>query len=245
MGDFIDLHTHAMFGFDDGAASGEETLEMLRLAGQAGFGTVLATPHVMVGVYEHDREVLEEAIAGLAPDLAALPSPVRLLPGAEYYLDEHFAEIFEQGEACRLGSGNHVLVELPMLRIPPLAREFAFRLRIKGLVPVLAHPERYADVAKKPERAVELREAGYLIQLNLGSLAGMYGRGPRKAAEWLLKKDQVDLLASDAHTPKQAEQAYGEGLAALRKAVGEEGVQRLLVANPGTVLSAETMNNEK
>jgi protein-tyrosine phosphatase len=242
LGDFVDLHIHAMFGFDDGAAALEETREIIRLAAQAGFGTVVATPHVMVGVYEHDRAKLNDAIAALGPELASLETPVRVLPGAEYYLDEHFAGRLERGELYPLGAGKHVLVELPMLRIPPLARDFAFKLRIKGMIPILAHPERYGDVTRSPERAVELREAGYLIQLNLGSLVGMYGRGPRKAAEWLLKKNQVDFVGSDAHTPKQAEQTYGEGLAALRHVVGDEGLRRLLVDNASAAVAGPVKN---
>ncbi len=239
MSDFIDLHTHAAFGFDDGANSADETLEILHLATQAGFGTVVFTPHVMIGVYEHEREALDEALAELAPNLAELPAPVRLVPGAEYYLDENFAELLEKGALFPLGAGKYVLVELPMLRIPPQAKDFAFKMRIKGFVPVLAHPERYADVARRPERAAELRDAGYLLQLNLGSLAGMYGRGARKAAEWLLKKDQIDFVGSDAHTPKQAEQTYGEGMAALKHAIGTERLRKLLVDNPRAILALD------
>jgi len=233
---YVDIHSHVMWGFDDGANSLDETLEILRLARRAGFVLVAATPHIMQGVYQHERPKLEETIrevkSQFTDDLAGLD----ISPGAEYYLDENFYGLLDADQIAPLGSSRHVLVELPLLRIPPMARDWAFRMRIKGYVPILAHPERYADVGRKPQEAAALHEAGYLIQINLGSLIGMYGRSARKAGEWLLKQGLVDFAASDAHTPQQAA-VYGEGVPALAEIVGRSELERILIENPRQVLA--------
>jgi len=241
---YIDIHSHCMFGFDDGAAEREETLAMLSLARENGFSIVAATPHVMTGVYEHDREVLQESIDELADDLAKQATGLELVAGAEYYLDDGFDRLMENGALYGLNGSDHMLVELPLLKIPPMARDWSFRMRIKGLVPILAHPERYADVMKKPGRIEQLREAGYLVQINLGSLIGMYGRRARKAAEFMLKNDLVDFAASDAHTPKYAAEIYGEGVQQLNRLVGEQQVRRLLHDNPRIALGLDEQAGE-
>jgi protein-tyrosine phosphatase len=238
--EWIDLHTHLLPGFDDGAKDAAEALEILFQAQQAGFAGVVATPHFMAGVYEHDRPAVQQAIAALAADMAKQTPGVTLYPGSEYYLDDQFYRLLEDAALMPLAGGTHVLVELPLLRLPPMTKEFAFRMRIKGLTPVLAHPERYGDVTRDPKLAEQLATAGYRLQINLGSLAGMYGRKVRKAAEWMLKHDLVDFVGSDAHTPQQATEAFGEGLAVLLELVDEARQRRMLVDNPRQALTGET-----
>jgi protein-tyrosine phosphatase len=239
LGEYIDIHSHFAPGFDDGAAQPVESLEILLQAQQAGFGLVLATPHLMAGVYEHPRSDLAAALAELEPGLQRESPGLKLGIGAEYYLDENFYAWLAQGDVFPLGDGNHVLCELPMLKLPPMAKEFAFRMQIKGFTPVLAHPERYADIVKKPQRIEELVHVGYRVQINLGSLTGMYGRKTRRAAHWMLKNGLVDFAASDAHTPKQAADVYHDGVAALRELVGEAGVRELLIDNPQAALAED------
>lgn len=239
MREFIDIHSHALPGFDDGATKDEETIAIARHAYEAGFNMICVTPHMMIGVYEHDRASQEEAIAALAGPLAEAVPAMRLVPGTEYYLDDNFYSLLENNELLPLHRGNHVLVELPLLRLPPMARDWPFRLRVKGWVPILAHPERYGDIGRKVKRIVELKDAGYLVQINLGSLIGLYGREARKAAEWMLKHEIVDFAASDAHTPGHAERIYGEGMETLRKLVGERRLEELLIHNPREALGLD------
>jgi len=236
LADYIDMHTHLLPGFDDGAEVATESMEILLQAWQAGFRTVVATPHMMGGIYEHDRASVNEAIAELMPEVNRQLPGMRLVPGSEYYLDDRFFEWLEQGALSPIGDGSHVLVELPMLKLSPMYKEFAFRMQIKGFIPILAHPERYADIARRPEMTEVLVDAGYLIQINLGSLSGFYGRRIRRAAEWMLKKRLVDFVGSDSHTPKQAAECFTEGMEVLRDHVGEAGMQRLLVDNPRRVI---------
>jgi len=237
--DFFDMHSHLLPGFDDGASKSSESLEILYQAWQAGFRHVVATPHVMAGFYEHQRDEVEQAIAALAVETAVQTPGLRLYPGHEYYIDDHFMGWLAQGEIHPLGSGRHVLVELPLLKLPPMTKEIAFRVQIKGLTPILAHPERYNDVIRKPEVIHDLMASGFRMQLNLGSLAGMYGRKVRRTAEWMIKNRLVDFVGSDAHTPQQATEAFTDGLQVLTELVDPAELARLLIRNPRDVLFRE------
>lgn len=212
-------------------------MEMLFQAKTAGFTDVVVTPHQMAGVYEHDRQIVRQAIEVLADASRRQLPGLTIHPGSEYYLDEHFYRRLDENRVDPIADGSHVLVELPMLKLPPFTKELAFTLRIRGWAPILAHPERYQDIMRKPKLAVTLVEAGYRLQVNLGSLIGFYGRRVRKAAEWLLKEDLVDFVASDAHTPAQAADVYNLGVEALTELVDPAEVQRLLVDNPRRALT--------
>jgi protein-tyrosine phosphatase len=236
---YLDLHSHLLPGFDDGAKGADETLAILAAAQAAGFAGVMATPHWMSGVYEHDRAMVAAAIAALAAELRDKLPEITLYPGSEYYFEEGFYGRLEAGTITPLAAGKHVLVELPLLRLPPQAKEFAFRIRIKGLTPILAHPERCADLGRDPKTAEALVAAGYRLQINLCSLSGLYGRHAAKAAEWIVKHGLADFAGSDAHSPEQAAEAFGEGMQLLRKYAGAEGLQRILIDNPRAVLGVE------
>jgi len=236
---YVDLHTHVLPGMDDGAKDVTESLEMLFQAKTAGFTDVVVTPHQMFGVYEHDREMVQQAIDELA-DAARRQLPgLTIHPGSEYYLDEHFYRRLGENQVEPLAAGSHVLVELPMVKLPPYAKELAFTMQIRGWAPILAHPERYQDVTRQPKLAVGLAEAGYRLQINLGSLIGWYGRRVRKAAEWLLRQNLVDFIASDSHTPAQAAEVYGLGIEALGELVDQAEMQRLLIDNPRRALTED------
>jgi protein-tyrosine phosphatase len=236
---YLDLHSHLLPGFDDGAKDAAEAAAILEAARQAGFGAVFATPHWMANVYEHDREAVTHAIETLGRELGAARPDVEIFPGSEYYFEDGVYERLDRGEMTPLARGKHVLVELPLLKLPPQTRDFAFRIRIKGLTPVLAHPERYADLTRDPKLAQMLVDAGFRLQINLCSLTGLYGRHVAKAAEWIVKHGLADFAGSDAHTPAQAADAFGEGMKALRKLAGDDGVRRLLLDNPRAILAEE------
>jgi len=227
---FIDLHSHFLPGVDDGVSTVEDALECLRGAGQAGFQAVVLTRHLMSGVYEVPADEAKRRRVELAEAARKAGLTIGLFDGAEHYMDDFFLDLIEKGPET-LAGGKAVLVEMPLLSTPPFVGDVAFRLRVKGLVPILAHVERYREVAKDPRIARDLSEMGYLLQVNLGSLAGFYGRRVARAARWALEEDLVFCAAGDGHGPDMLASAYRDGIKELRK-YGEDTVNRLLSENP-------------
>lgn len=238
MSNYIDLHTHLLPGLDDGSADFEETKKIIKAAADAGFETLVATPHRIQGIYDASNQSIDREIQRLRVDWDG-KAPCTILSGVEYYLDDRFATDLEKGLLFPLGNSKTLLVELPMMNMPPYAADYAFRMQLKGWTPLLAHPERYNDIVAKPKKAGELVRMGYLLQINLGSIAGMYGRRVAKTAKRLLDNDLVTVVASDIHSQKYCERIFGEGIERLEKIAGGRGLQRYLSTEPARLLSLD------
>lgn len=233
----IDLHTHILPGLDDGVRTEAEAVAAARQALAAGVCCLVATPHVIPGVYDHAQEVILDRVAGLQAVLTAAEIPVQVLPGAEYYLEPELPGKLDRGELLTLNDqGRHVLVELPAAEVPAYVDEVVFALLTRGVVPVLAHPERNMELAAHPDRLYRLVQRGVLVQITAGSLAGLLGRSARAAAELFVRRRWVHFVASDGHGPGGRLAAMGEVESRLGRLVGSEEAQLLLNDHPGCVL---------
>jgi len=164
---------------------------------------------------------------------------LKLLSGAEYYLDYVFYKNLSRPEELITlnKNGRYILVEFPMTGAPNIAKEIAFKIKVTGLNPVLAHPERYATIIEKPARAAELHAMGFILQMNLGSLNGGYGSAVKKTAERLLSEGIIYCAALDIHNMEQAKSCIENGIPALRNIVGDEGLKTLLFNNPANLIT--------
>jgi protein-tyrosine phosphatase len=212
----IDLHSHVLPGIDDGAATIEGSLDILRAAQADGIARIAATPHV-----RHDwpttPEQMEELVVRVQDAARADDITVEVLPGGE--LDLEYAESLDDDSLHRFGLGgnpNLLLLEFPYVGWPAGLPDLVFRLRVRGFVVVLAHPERNVTVQDRPERLRELVETGVFVQLTAASVDGRLGRRNAAGARALLDAELAHLIASDAHAP--ALRAIGMGAAA--EAVG-------------------------
>ena len=193
---FTDMHAHFLPAIDDGPATMQETIEMLKAFRNAGFSQLTATPHVFQEYYPNDRQQITDRFLEVQFALKKHKIQLQLNIAAEYYLDSHFMELLGQDDLLVFPS-NHVLVECSMLGPTPNLSEYLFAIHLKGLRPILAHPERYMYMQEADYQY--LAEQGNQFQVNLLSLAGHYGSEVRKRAVYLLKKFPVQYLGTDAH----------------------------------------------
>lgn len=247
----IDIHSHLLAGIDDGAEREEDTLRMAEIYKQFGFSKVVATPHINEkSGYFIGKSELEERCRSWNEKFSELG--LELLVGAEYYLEQNFVKFAEKyWPLITINNSYFLLVELPVLFPPSGLSISVFEIRSRNqelakILPflrlILAHPERNEETLKNPElSARRLREQGIYIQINLGSLIGLYGKPVRKCAELFLKKRLVDLVATDAHSPDQLKMVLEEGLARLRKLVGDKWCRVLMEVNPSRVLAGEPL----
>jgi protein-tyrosine phosphatase len=197
-GAVIDLHSHVLHSFDDGARDPEESLAMARAAAEDGTTVLAATPHVRDD-YPTMPQAMEAGLAELRSAINDEGIPIQVTNGAEIALDR----LSNLGESelrrFTLGRGRHVLIETPYLGWPLDLGDHLFELTLSGFLPVLAHPERNQDVQLEPELLRPLVEGGVLVQITAASLDGRFGRGPQEAARKLVSLELVHLVASDAH----------------------------------------------
>ncbi len=250
----IDLHCHLLPALDDGPKVIEESVAMARLAAEKGVRAIAATPHILQShAATMTRARIEQALAQLRERLQAEGIGVELHLGAEYFLSMDFPHLVEKHfPLASLGGTRYVLLELPLSHLPPFLEYSSFKSglhdqdlarEILFLRPVIAHPERYLEVVRNLHTAERIRALGYLLQLNLGSFAGIYGRGIRKTAEKIVKAGLADFVATDAHSAFSLKEILENGVKRLRKVAGEKKAQLLLEENPARVLKGQPLES--
>jgi protein-tyrosine phosphatase len=223
----IDLHTHLLPAVDDGAATEEVALHVLRRFAADGVRLVACTPHLRASrCATVDAGALDGRFDALRH---AAPPQITLVRGWEILLDEPGVDLAQP--YLSLGGSSAVLVEFPV-RVPVHADRELFRISMSGVVPVVAHPERY--IGCTPALARAWRSAGAALQVDAAMLLGA-GQHAR-AARALLAEGLVDLVASDNH-------GDGRSMALARAWLGEHGGERqadlLLRVNPERLLRNE------
>lgn len=226
----IDLHSHVLHGLDDGAADLDEALAICRAAAEDGIEVLAATPHVRAHDYPTTAEQMEAAFAELS---AAAAGIVQLVPGGELDLEELRRPVEELRRFALAGNPRYLLVETPYMGWPLDIADRLFELRASGITPVLAHPERNADVQARPELVEPLVSTGTLVQITAGSVDGRMGGRAKRSAHELLERGWAHVLASDGHTPS----VRAIGMRAAADALGDaELAQWLTVDVPRSIV---------
>ncbi|WP_163780811.1 tyrosine-protein phosphatase [Myxococcus vastator] len=241
MSGFVDLHCHLLPGVDDGARTLEDALEMARALVDLGFSTVAPSPHARPEYAP--VEVVDARRAELAEALARERIPLTLGRNAENVLDDAFLRGLTTPQARKLGPGRYVLVELPYTAPVPALPDILFRIRTKGVVPLLAHPERCLEFERKG-RAAEAVRAGALLQLDVGALIGRYGGTAKKLSRAFLDDGLYAVGATDLHGPVGARDWVGRSLAELRSRAGDAAFARLMRDNPASLLAGESLESD-
>lgn len=185
----VDCHSHLLPGVDDGVQSMEESLQILREMEQQGIRRVWLTPHIMEDI-PNETLALQRKFWEL---LQQYRGAVELKLAAEYMLDNLFEERLEKEDLLLLEEGKRfLLVETSYFNPPMDLLSVLQRIQKKGYYPLLAHPERYEYMQKEDYNT--LKEEHISFQLNLPSLAGMYGKHVQKKAEDLLKAGMYDRM---------------------------------------------------
>lgn len=238
----IDTHSHILPGLDDGAKTIAESLDIVRQLQEAGFKTIVATPHVLEGTdYLLPAEILT-ATEQVRQAVTEAGIPVEIVPGAENYIFPDMGKWVREGKLLTLGNtGKYILVELPMLEIPHYTDQVFFELQVQGLTPILAHPERNKGIVDEPELLLEWAKKGVLFQLDLRSLRGRYGPKSQELAETLLHSDLIHFVGSDAHRVSRSGSSEREALQSVRDLIGEERFRELTQMNPQRILEGKAV----
>lgn len=193
-----DVHSHILYGVDDGVQQLEESLQILRELEDLGIENLWCTPHIMEDI-PNQTNFLQERFLQLKQ---AYKGKIQLHLAAEYMIDNVFNERLSNKDLLPHGElKNHLLVETSYFNPPLNLEETLQEIYSIGYYPLLAHPERYAYM--EDNDYIRLKSNGIKFQLNLLSLKGMYGKTAQKKAEWLLSKNYYDQVGSDIHSIHQ------------------------------------------
>ncbi|OMD37965.1 tyrosine-protein phosphatase [Paenibacillus odorifer] len=217
-----DIHCHILPFMDDGAADWESALAMAHDAYRDGISSVIATPHHANGQYMNNASSIREAVELMNVKLRQHDNPLLVLPGQEIRVYGDLLDDLERGQLLSLADSRYILLEMPSSRIPRNMEEICHELIIQGFVPVIAHPERNAEVAADPSKLERLIELGSLGQVTAQSLAGVFGNKLQKLSLELCRRNAVHVLASDAHDSVHRPFGLNAAYVILEKELGPE-----------------------
>ena len=198
-----DMHSHFLPGIDDGAKTIEDSLGMLKAMKEMGYNTIITTPHVMIDFYPNTRQTIEAALNQVEQAVKEHNIDITVKAAAEYYIDEYFIELLDKEPLLTIRN-KEVLVEFSMMYEPPMLFDVIYKLQSNGYQPIIAHPERYLFFHKEFQKYRQLKDRGCMLQLNMLSIAGHYGKNIKMIAEQLLAKQLYDYCGSDMHHEKHA-----------------------------------------
>jgi len=230
----IDLHTHILPGLDDGAADIYDTLEMAEMAVKSGVTAMVATPHCNIpGLY--DNYYGEEYVRVFQETERMLEKeriPLTLYAGMEVFMRENVPSLLCDGKLLTINAGHYILTEFSFDEDPRFAEKMLRQVYEIGLIPVIAHPERYEFVKDCPEIVLGWKQKGYKVQVNKSSLQGRFGRRIGYLAQEMLREELVTVVASDTHSPFQRTPNLEDVYEELSLEYSEEYLQMLFHKNP-------------
>ncbi len=230
----IDIHSHLLFGVDDGARSLEESAAMLDEAAKQGIEAMILTPHFRGGMFPYPKGRIREHFERLLPE--AQKRGIRIYLGCEYHVDSSMVEHLKNGRCSTMADSEYVLAEFSYGSDIADITEQVRLLLCCGYIPVIAHVERYDCILKHPEGAAHLRKMGAMVQINAGAVLGQEGYQARRCCKRLLKNGWADVVASDCHNTDRRNNRLGECYQHIAKKYGEDYAGKLFWDNPAKLI---------
>jgi protein-tyrosine phosphatase len=196
----VDLHCHIIPNVDDGPPNLAVFFDMANAAIEAGISHLFATPHHLNGRYENPRDRILNHVNELNNILEKQNIPLTIHPGQEIRIHRELFISFEQNEVLTLDNkGKYILLELPSGEVPTYTQEFVYELLIKGVTPIIVHPERNKGFIEDKNLLYDLVSEGALTQITAGSVIGVFGKKVKSFSEKIIEHHLAHFIASDAH----------------------------------------------
>ncbi|WP_108868393.1 tyrosine-protein phosphatase [Aquimarina aquimarini] len=200
---YIDIHSHLLPDIDDGVKTIYQSAYILEQFEKFGFKKVITTPHIMQDMWPNTSQGILDTIKKLKQVIIPLGiTKIELQTGAEYMMDDLFYERLKNNDILPLYK-DYILVEMSTFAPPINLNEIVFEIKLAGYTPILAHPERYSFYKNDLKKYDELKELGFLFQLNLLSLSGYYSDQIKSFAKKLVTLGYIDFTGTDIHNYHQ------------------------------------------
>jgi protein-tyrosine phosphatase len=230
----VDIHCHILPGIDDGSDTWSTTTQMCRMALRDGITHIVATPHCD-GHYEYDRPHFTDMLATLSE---VSEGRLNFTIGCDFHMSPGNVDAaMNNPRQFAIGDTQYLMVEFDHHSIPKNASELLLQLLSRGMVPILTHPERNSYLMKDLDMVAKFVEMGCLSQVTANALTGFWGPKSQKAAEKLLQKKLVHIVASDAHDLNLRPPVLSQARARVAELAGEGTAEALFTTNPGAVVT--------
>ncbi len=234
----IDLHCHILPGLDDGIQEMEETLEACRIAVKDGITGIVATPHYKEGFFDATPETIRASISILRQKLKDENIDLEIYPGSEVHISDNIPAKVMNGSVLSINdTKKYLLLELAYQQYPVDFEKFVFSLKLSGITPVLAHPERVAFFKDDIGRIEEAVHLGALTQITSSSVTGVFGEKAQSICFDLAAKGLVHVIASDSHDSSYRPPRIMDACSAIADIVGEQAAFKMISDTPLDIIS--------
>ncbi|MGH9547304.1 MAG: tyrosine-protein phosphatase [Terriglobales bacterium] len=230
----IDIHCHVLPQVDDGSKSWDMSLEMCRMAADDGIEHIVATPHANER-FRYDRPQLAsnlerlKALVGKSPGLSL---------GCDFHLSyDNLQDVLISPERYTIEGSHYLLVELSNYSVPSQINECFTRMADVGITPVITHPERNPILQETQHRVLQWVDQGCAVQVTASAVTGAWGQKVQRATEWLLERDAVHALATDAHDTKHRTPSLSAARDKIAKLYGHDVADALVDDNPRAIIN--------
>ena len=238
----IDIHSHIIFGVDDGAKTLADSIELLKESRRQGVKAIIATPHRRKDMFDIDMEIVQNNFNILKEEAAKNFPDIDIYLGSEVYYKEGELENIENKKYPTLAGTDYLLIEYNYgISYRELERSLKGILLL-GLTPIIAHIERYECLAEDPNRVANLLNLGCYTQVNAASVlkTKMFGdkhKTYKKRAKYYLDNNFVNFIATDMHNMKNRKPHLLEAYNIIEKKYGEDVAYDLFIGNQKRLLN--------
>lgn len=244
----VDIHSHIINEIDDGSKSIDMTINMLKKSEQSGTTDIIATPHFMRGRFEVEYKEVIEKVEELKKIVKENNIDINIYAGQEVYYSKNLLEYYNDKIIGTINNTKYMLIELPMLDFDiDEVINTIYELQIRGIVPIIAHPERYKQFIKKPSMINSLIKEGMLFQMNTGSIVGDFGKDVKKTAAKYLEHNVYSFIGSDAHRDRGRDTDISEALNILELPQKKEFINngKVMLQNGDVEFKGTTVKEKK
>ncbi len=234
----IDFHNHILPGVDDGAKTMEESIEMLKLAQAQGISDIVNTVHFQHPKMENKNTNFDYIVSvkdSLLNQMLKENIDINIHLGSEVFFNFNLLDILDN-PLVTFCNGKYMLIEFQPLMFPKGYREHLYDLRMSGVIPIIAHPERYKPIQQDISIVEKLINQGCLIQIDAGSLLGMFGKKCKIISHEMIKRNMVHVVGSDAHNSRNRNFCLKEALKAMEYIEGIS-IDKLVNEFPQSIFS--------
>jgi protein-tyrosine phosphatase len=237
----VDIHSHIVFGVDDGAKTIEDSVAMLRIAADAGTTDIVATPHSDLR-FRFDAALVRSRIAGMQERVG---DTIRIHRGCDFHLYfENIRSCMADRTPFTINGHRYLMVEFSEQSIPRNIRDVFHEMIQRDITPVVTHPERNGLLMGELARLVEWVRMGCLMQVTAQSFTGRFGKSAEANCRRLMSHRLVHFAASDAHDTEWRPPDMRKPRKHVAYEYGEDVAERLFVTHPRMALTGEYIECE-